>query len=116
MPNITVVDFTRNPHLGNSFFIECIYDGTPLPSVIWTKNRTELNEAEDNNIQIISSHQSSRIEISEANTDSGGEYTCTASNIAGSNSASHLIILQRQGYYACTLSLHMYKPKGVSGL
>lgn len=101
VPIIKVVNFTLSPQLGNSFFIECVYDGTPLPSVTWMKDGAILNPAEDN-VQIMSKliTNSSRIEISNANSDFDGNYTCIATNDAGNGSDSHLIILQG---YSCNL-------------
>ena len=77
-------------------FIECVVDGLPIPSVVWLKDGVELNGTDDTNIRIITipARKASRIEVSMAGGNHNGEYTCVASNIAGSTSTSIEIMLQ----------------------
>lgn len=82
-PIITDVSFTSDPHIGESLFLECTFNGTPTPRVIWSKDGAELNEM-DINIKIVPTESSSRLEITEAKSKNfNGMYVCNISNPAG---------------------------------
>ena len=90
---------TSNPRIGESFFIECTFIGMPPPAVVWRKDGAELSEMDDN-IKIVPTDTSSRLEITEAiSTDFNGMYECNITNVAGFTSQSFQIELQGQLQY-----------------
>ena len=98
-PVITDVEYIPNPRIGESFFIECTFVGIPPPTVVWWKDGAELSEMD--NIEIIPTHSSSRLEITDSDaictsTDFmiNGMYECNISNIAGFTSQSFQIKLK----------------------
>ena len=93
-PVITGVNFTPDPHIGESFFLECAFVGIPPPTVVWSKDGSELTEMDDKT-KIVLTDRSSRLEITEAtSTDFNGMYECDVSNVAGVTSKSFHIELQ----------------------
>lgn len=46
MPNITGVDITPNPSVGEPLFIECAVEGIPAPNIAWVKDGVPLEETE----------------------------------------------------------------------
>ena len=103
VPVIIGTSLTPNPQVGQSFFIECTVDGTPMPIISWMKDGDILDEITDSRIRISvtisssSARKSSRVEIFEATSSYNGVYECIASNEAGSTSTSFLIeLLQGQ--------------------
>ncbi|KAL7984810.1 hypothetical protein Chor_003380, partial [Crotalus horridus] len=60
--------------------IPCTASGVPVPSILWTKNGIKL-PSRGNGFRILSS---GAIDISTAQLDHSGKYTCTAWNAAGS--------------------------------
>ena len=93
-PVIIGVNVTYNPRIGESFFIECTFDGIPTPeSVVWEKDGDELNEI-DNNIKIVPTEHSSRLEITQATIMDNGIYECSISNVAGFTSQQFPIKLK----------------------
>ena len=103
VPVIVGTNLTPNLRSGESFFIECTVDGTPMPIINWTKNGDILDEITDSRIRIsvtVSSRNdriSSRVEIFEATISYNGVYECIANSIAGSDSTSFPIeLLQGQ--------------------
>lgn len=93
-PVITGVNFTANPRIGDSFFIECIFNGMPIPeSVTWGKDGEELSEIY-NNVKIVPTDHSSRLEVTQATIMDNGIYECNISNIAGFASRQFPVKLQ----------------------
>ncbi|ETE60133.1 Hemicentin-1, partial [Ophiophagus hannah] len=60
--------------------IPCTASGVPVPSILWTKNGMKL-PSRGNGFRILSS---GAIDISAAQLDHAGKYSCTAWNAAGS--------------------------------
>ena len=75
--------------------------GVPPPTVEWTKNNVTLSSASQNNIFISALNDSvSRVRIIEASIEDNGEYTCIATNPAGSDSETFLVqIMGGKEYY-----------------
>ena len=46
VPRITAVDFTPNPYIGESLFIECSVDGIPVPNTTWKKDGAPLENSQ----------------------------------------------------------------------
>ena len=93
-PEITGVNRTSDPVVGEPFFLECKYTGVPSPNVVWSKDRRVLSELDDT-IKIVPTDSSSRLEITQAtSTDFSGIYECNISNIAGFASQSFHITIQ----------------------
>ena len=77
------MDSTPNPRIGESFFIECTFNGIPIPqSVVWEKDGDEIDEIETN-IKIVHTTYSSCLKIIQATSIDEGIYLCNISNIAG---------------------------------
>ena len=83
---------TPNHTEGQELVIECTVEGTPTPDVEWMKDNRPLVGSDDSSIFIsISDNGVARVRIEGATEDNNGQYTCTASNVAGSDSATILI-------------------------
>ena len=67
-----------------------------MPNVVWFMDGVKLNGTDDTNIRIImiTARKTSRIEVTVAGRSHNAEYTCIASNAAGSTSMSIEIMLQ----------------------
>ena len=66
----------------------CNYSGVPDPEVQWFHNDTVLVDSTDDTVRIISHNGYSELQLSDIRRDSGGEYTCNASNIVDWRSVS----------------------------
>ncbi|XP_039213555.1 hemicentin-1 isoform X2 [Crotalus tigris] len=71
--------------------IPCTASGVPVPSILWTKNGIKL-PSRGNGFRILSS---GAIDISTAQLDHSGKYTCTAWNAAGS-AYRHITLLVQE--------------------
>lgn len=61
--------------------INCPAMGIPSPSIIWLKNRVPLLDAPYKNMRVINNDQV--LEISNAQLEDAGKYSCTVTNVAG---------------------------------
>ena len=92
------------------FFIECIFDGIPTPSVMWLKDGVELNEVDYDKLRIVTvpSRNASQVEVTMASSSHDGNYTCVASNDAGNTSASVLVKISPGNALLSFIRAHMY--------
>ena len=104
------MNFTSNPRIGESFFIECAFEGMPIPSAVWGKDGDELNEM-DSNIKIVHTANISRLEVILATIVDNGIYECNISNTAGLTSQSFLIHLQ-EGQLTHLILYRLYNEFG----
>ena len=103
LPVIIGINSTSDPVQSGSFFIECVVTGLPVPRVMWLKDEAVVNET-DTFHRIITlkfpDKEASRIEVTIATSNYNGEYTCVASNDAGSTSTSIQITLRGESLHA----------------
>lgn len=74
---------------GKKVEMYCIYGGTPLPQIIWSKNGEQINPSD----RISQGNYGKSLVIKHVNFDDQGTYTCEASNGVGS-AQSYSINLQ----------------------
>ena len=86
-----ITDFTQMqvPREGNELLIECIVEGTPTPVVTWTKDNVTL----DSELISISPAGVAQVRIDSASTENSGTYSCVASNPAGSDARTFLVVV-----------------------
>ncbi|XP_076093735.1 hemicentin-1-like isoform X1 [Mytilus galloprovincialis] len=64
-------------------FIDCPVSGSPTPSIIWSKDRIPLFDFPYQDLKVL--NQDQRLEVSNAQVEDAGKYTCKATNVAGSD-------------------------------
>ncbi|KAH7693057.1 HIM-4 protein, partial [Aphelenchoides avenae] len=62
---------------GEELDLQCIYDGVPTPTVVWTKNRLKLPE----HIQVL--NEKRFVYVEQVTAEDAGSYRCFAENVAG---------------------------------
>ena len=115
MPRIVATDIAPSPRIGESFFIECVVNGIPLPTVSWRKDGAPLEKGLDENLQIITipGRNASQVEVTMSNVNNNGLYVCIARNDAGSVSKSFRIELQAtssSNYISIIITLLEHDP------
>ncbi|XP_053381213.1 hemicentin-1-like [Mercenaria mercenaria] len=83
-PRFTTAPRNITVQLGSSVQLQCIADGDPVPTQRWTKDDRQL--VLDNNMEV--TLDQSMLTITQIKETQFGKYTCTASNIAGTESVS----------------------------
>ncbi|XP_037049599.1 neuroglian-like [Bradysia coprophila] len=78
---------------GKTVELYCIYGGTPLPQIMWTKNGETIHWNDDG---IRQGNYGKSLIIDNAKLDDAGSYTCEVSNGVG-NAQMHLINLEVHG-------------------
>ncbi len=74
---------TQDPIVeGNQLVMECMVEGTPRPTVTWTKDNTTLENT--GGIFITPDGRVAQVRIDPVSTEDSGLYSCKASNEAGS--------------------------------
>ena len=87
----------------DTVYFTCIALGRPYPSIVWSKNSTDMNAQMDTHITIKEEYLTERetkevyikstIEICNVDGKDNGSYTCTADNGVGSDNASFLMLV-----------------------
>ena len=77
MGSVDVRTEEQIPDLGENITLTCLGRGGPNNSFAWERNG-----------EVISGENENQLTLTNFNTSSGGVYTCTVSNAAGSGSAS----------------------------
>ena len=72
--------------LGGTLTLSCYYQGVPPPTTQWALNGTVLLENSDSDIEV-EFDTITTLTRENLPADGGGVYTCTATNIVGSNGA-----------------------------
>ena len=97
-PEVTAISDTTQPHriiLGQELRLSCSYDGVPNPNVAWFQDGAMLMNGvngvtitgggpSDNEINLV---------ISSVARDSGGTYTCRASNLLGMDEEQFTVVI-----------------------
>ena len=74
--------------------LSCDYQAIPTPNLImWSHNGTALMDS-DSDITIVSDSTRTMLTRSNLPADGGGEYTCNATNVAGSGSDDIFVRVQ----------------------
>ncbi|XP_077267327.1 neuroglian isoform X6 [Temnothorax americanus] len=74
---------------GKKVELYCIFGGTPLPQIVWSKNGALLRPSD----RVIQGNYGKSLVIKHVNFEDGGEYTCESSNGVGT-AQSYSINLQ----------------------
>ena len=74
---------------GNNLDLICEANGKPAPSIAWTKSGTTLQTGTGTNT----------LQLTNIQRSGGGNYVCTAKNMAGSASFNVLVRIVRCEYY-----------------
>ena len=85
---------THQVSLGSELRFSCSYIGVPLADIVWIQNSTIplMNESEGVTI-LAPGNTMSTIMISPVRRDSGGTYTCNATNTVGSDAATYEVLV-----------------------
>ena len=87
--------------LGGGLILSCDFDGVPMPTVEWLRNGNLLLSSDsDPNISITTDSDSSLLELTNLQRDSGGQYVCRATNVVGDGSTMVMITIMGK-LYAC---------------
>ena len=106
-PEVTAINDTMQPHriiLGQELRLGCSYDGVPNPNVAWFQDGAMLMN-DMNGVTIIgggSGDNDISLMISSVARDSGGTYTCRASNLLGMDEEQYTVIIL--GNYTLSLA------------
>ena len=73
--------------------IQCTFEGVPTPTVVWSHDGTILTNG-SNDTTIATGDSSSTLTITTLTADDSGSYTCMASNLLGSVTASSTLQVQ----------------------
>ena len=78
--------------LGGGLILSCDFDGVPIPTVEWLRNANLLLSSDsDPHISITTDSDSSLLELTNLQRDSGGQYFCRATNVVGVSSSMAMI-------------------------
>ena len=99
MFNILFVEFPVAPEIsqhpkhtteveGRDVVFSCVVDGSPAPSVSWTKNANELNVTGDPRVTVSSTNKNHSLTITDIHRSDAGQYRCVASNSVSSSTSS----------------------------
>ena len=107
LPTITTPPVTQTVVLqNNSFNLTCDASGVPTPDITWWRtwsNGTSTQVTEGPNIFIMPTsdvrNATSELNIESAQPSDAGNYTCTATNVVGSVSATANVIVQGKCYF-----------------
>ena len=87
--------------LGGGLILSCDFDGVPIPTVEWLRNGNLLLSSDsDPHISITTDSDSSLLELTNLQRDSGGQYICRATNVVGDGSTMVMITIMGK-LYAC---------------
>lgn len=73
---------------GKNVEIFCIYGGSPLPNITWSKNGKPI----EYNEKIISESYGKSLKIKKADSEDEGNYTCEATNEIGDSDSSNFTV------------------------
>ncbi|XP_035392059.1 hemicentin-1 [Electrophorus electricus] len=87
VPSVSLAQRVVTALIGADAALECSATGTPPPLLTWRKGRLELR------LELITEQDLQRgvLRVPSVQEQDGGEYTCEASNTAGSTSATALL-------------------------
>ena len=71
--NVTIVR-------GDNVTFSCSVVGNPTPSVVWEKDRKDLNVTGNSRLNLSSRNNSHSLEIAEVRRSDSGKYRCVAEN------------------------------------
>lgn len=66
-----------------TLYLNCPVTGSPQPSITWLKDSIPVLNLPYKDLLVLNRDQ--RLEISNAQVEDAGKYTCRASNVAGSD-------------------------------
>ena len=75
------------------YIIHCVFEGLPIPTVVWSHDGNVLTNG-SNNITIATSDTSSTLTVTTVTADDSGSYTCVVSNLLGSDMESSMLLVQ----------------------
>ena len=108
LPTITTPPVTQTVVLQNySFSLTCDASGVPTPDITWWRtwsngSSTQLFAGQYVSIitsSVVARNTSSNLTIQSAQPSDAGNYTCTATNVVGSVSATANVIVQGKCYF-----------------
>ena len=79
--------------MNNHYIIQCVFEGLPIPTVVWSRDDKRLIDGSDNVTIAISDTLSSLI-VTMATANDSGNYTCMVSNLLGSDIESSMLQVQ----------------------
>ena len=68
--------------VNNHYIIQCVFQGLPIPTVVWSHDGNVLTDR-SNDITIATSDTSSTLNVTMVTADDSGSYTCVVSNLLG---------------------------------
>ena len=81
---------------GERLHLQCGYVGVPTPSLQWHHNGTVLGNG-SNSVRIINDSSFTSIMVDAVKLNSGGTYTCRATNVLGSGSYDYTVMVAVHG-------------------
>ena len=101
-PEVTTLeDGVQLAPLGGGLTLSCDFDGVPMPTIEWLRNGNLLLSSDsDPHISITTDSDSSLLELTNLQRDSGGQYVCRATNVVGDGSTMVMITIMGK-LYAC---------------
>lgn len=92
---VTVTPTTDTVPQMEDHMIQCMYGGSPTPSITWALNGETLTGGENRvTIETPAGGTTSTLTVAMVTSENSGDYTCTASNGAGSSMASSSLTVQ----------------------
>lgn len=84
-PSIDRSLIQENPsvHQNKTVLLNCPVDGVPTPSILWLKDRVPLLDFPYRDLRVL--NEDTTLEVSNAQVDDAGNYTCRALNQAGTD-------------------------------
>ncbi|XP_078352640.1 hemicentin-1-like isoform X3 [Oculina patagonica] len=109
-PKITAQPEDTSQPEGDNVTLSCNADGSPVPTISWTRNRSPINTSDNSRISF--SEDKKQLTITNVSRTDSGEYRCKASNNLG-NDTSHVATLDIQ--YQPTITAHPHNTAAIEG-
>ena len=93
--SLSPIDGDGTVPVNNHYIIQCVFEGLPIPTVVWSHDGNVLTDG-CNDITIATSNSSSTLTITTVTSNDSGNYTCEVFNLLGSDMESSMLQVQRE--------------------
>ena len=73
---------------GATLILVCLFEAIPIPDAVFFRDNVAINDTADDRVSVVTFDSSSTLTIMDINRDEAGDYTCTLTNLVGSDTES----------------------------
>ena len=73
---------------GRDVLFSCVVEGSPSPSVTWTKNKQRLNFTANSRLTASSTNNNYTLTITDVHRSDAGQYRCVANNSVNTSTSA----------------------------